>query len=785
MNYLSTERTKGIPGVFHLTLSFSIALLISVQLFAQGPVSVSVQLSFAGQMPARISEWRENEALIRFVVRNTGHVDFADLICSIELLREGRRIAWTRNGHPAQPRFRLNRGDIRMLSWREVINEQAVEYDQQMRDNITRTGELPEGSYELCMTVLDGQMRPLSQRACAQFTITLPDPPQLLSPIGGSTVNAMPLVQVDSPPILELYDWRYIAPFSPARLIGGSTVNVTPLLQWAPARPAPAGIVYRVTLKVRYRGQTPAHAMMTNPVRLQVDVPTTSYQIPVQEQLGPDAADPNYAGHVWQVQALLNGRPYGRNNGASQIEWFTLADTSAQTDAAQRFRIDGLEEPCSRPLPIAVFEWDVDMTDLWKGGVELEYPPMSEDVTDTILNLVRVRIPQQLNSEIIEELLANADAIVLDDSLFTEGQGGANQTARLRGSGPIRGNITLLKRTAGPQGAVGNSDQSVKGDITRLKGSGPIRGNITLLKRTAGPQGQGDSGQGDSAEVARLKSSGPIRGNITLLKRTAGPEGQGSGGQGNNTYVRLRMIEGIDSEDVIEVDVINKGGMDNKGGTLWRLKGSGPIRGNITLLKRTAGPEGQGGNPPSSEEATHYLCYAVADDSSSTTVRVESFDTDGLYFHVYFSEFVAGSAPPNSGTNPMENSEGTVTDTLVFSPTHILIPIPSVYGIVQERSVVLYLGGAENRAQRAVNEGKFAAEIAPLENEVARKLSADGRHVAWIVDSPFTSTNYGNLNGFAEAWISANATTRVAGSNTQTDNVLVYVFATPKPAVHR
>ncbi|MCX7937320.1 MAG: hypothetical protein N2971_06390, partial [Chlorobi bacterium] len=275
----------------------------------------------------------------------------------------------------------------------------------------------------------------------------------------------------------------------------------------------------------------------------------------------------------------------------------------------------------------------------------------------------------------------------------------------------------------------------------------------------AGPQGQGGSGEGDSGSVARLRGSGPIRGTITLLKRMARPQGQGGSGQGDS-------------------------------GSVARLRGSSPIRGNITLLKRTAGPEGQGGNPSSSEEGTDYLCYAVADDGSATldhnlqgTYGVVD-DADLIYYRVWPAPG-KGSTTENGGTDPTANAEVAITDTLVFSPTHILIPISSVCGVLQKSSVVLYLDGAENRAQRAVNEGKFAAEIAPLENEVARKLSADGRHVAWIVDSPFTSTNYGNLNGFAEAWISANATTRVAGSNTQTDNVLVYVFATPKPAVHR
>lgn len=158
-------------------------------------------------------------------------------------------------------------------------------------------------------------MRPLGRPGCGTVTIVLADPPVLVSPIGGAQTSVMPL------------------------------------LQWTASTPAASGLQYRVTLKVRYRGQTPAHAMASNPIRLQVDVPTTSYQLPITDQLGPDATDPNYAGHVWQVQAMLNGRPYGRNQGLSQIEWFSVppmaVDPKPPTDrglAQARIRYEDLQE---------------------------------------------------------------------------------------------------------------------------------------------------------------------------------------------------------------------------------------------------------------------------------------------------------------------------------------------------------------------------------------------------------------------------------------------------------
>jgi hypothetical protein len=133
--------------------------------------------------------------------------------------------------------------------------------------------------------------------------------------------------------------------------------------------------------------------MASNPVRLQATVPTTSYQVPVTEQLGADAADPSYAGHVWQVQALLNGRPYGRNRGLSQIEWFVVPPIA----------VDPVKPSGGRP--IAVVEWEVPYEEIRPGRpIKLQVPPIQED---TVLYVLRVRVPEKLSLQQLEQLRKN------------------------------------------------------------------------------------------------------------------------------------------------------------------------------------------------------------------------------------------------------------------------------------------------------------------------------------------------------------------------------------------
>ena len=155
-NYVSCSMVRN-------RISATVLGLLLCAASAAAQVNVTLQLPFA-QMPARVAEWRENESLIRIVVQNTGREQYEGLMLSVELSKDGRRIARSRDRHPAQPRFSLGPGETRTLSWREVISEEAVEYDGSIRQQVIATGELPEGQYQLCIRILDAQLRPISQQ---------------------------------------------------------------------------------------------------------------------------------------------------------------------------------------------------------------------------------------------------------------------------------------------------------------------------------------------------------------------------------------------------------------------------------------------------------------------------------------------------------------------------------------------------------------------------------------------------------------------------------------------
>lgn len=182
-----------------------VTLWASVLALAQ-PLQVMLQLPFGPNLPPRIAEWIENETLIRVVVQNTdmrgwdgGHViaqDYEGLILSVQLERDGRVTAQSRDGHPAQPRWSIGPGQTQTFSWREVVSLEALEYPSELAEQTIATGELPEGGYRLCLQVFGwpSGRPPLSRRVCEMIGIRLccPTPIQLVAPPMQSTVSTPP-----------------------------------------------------------------------------------------------------------------------------------------------------------------------------------------------------------------------------------------------------------------------------------------------------------------------------------------------------------------------------------------------------------------------------------------------------------------------------------------------------------------------------------------------------------------------------------------------------------------
>jgi len=166
---------------------------------------------------------------------------------------------------------------------------------------VRQTGRLPEDDYTLCISVLDENGNILT-RQCEQFSISLPDQPQLVMPQNNDTV-----------------------------------VFATPTFQWTPVI-TPPGVNVRYVIRICeiLSGQLPVKALTANVPQYEriLTGPTLIVY--------PSDALPFESGktYVWQVQAIdANGQPAAANQGRSEIWIFIYKKSTPLIIIAKPFYV--------------------------------------------------------------------------------------------------------------------------------------------------------------------------------------------------------------------------------------------------------------------------------------------------------------------------------------------------------------------------------------------------------------------------------------------------------------
>ncbi len=163
--------------------------------------------------------------------------------------------------------------------------------DIEMRNNVIRTGRLPEGEYSLCVNIENLSGNVLASNICASFTINYPAPPQLISPANNER--------------LEL---------------------TYPVFQWTPVTVPPnLTINYTIRIVEVLSGQNPSTAISSNyPIYENTRITGTTFMYPVD---APTLE--NGKTYAWQIQALDQyGTPPTQNDGKSEIFTFTKSSIS-------------------------------------------------------------------------------------------------------------------------------------------------------------------------------------------------------------------------------------------------------------------------------------------------------------------------------------------------------------------------------------------------------------------------------------------------------------------------
>ncbi len=265
----------------------SLWLVIGILLFIAGGIpglmaqtsSVTVEF-FVQPFPSPyLSDWQTNPSIATLTVVNNTISPQEVIITLLVKTSDGRQVI----SGSSSPTVLLHGPNV--LNNTSLLHGNLKYYDSGIKNQIIQTGRIPEGTYSACVSIASINGVSLVSNDCRDFTIVYPDPPQLVYPLDGDSVNT-----------------NY------------------PILQWTPVQvPIQYRVHYVMTMVQLLPGQIPSQALAADvPQYTNGNLTNTALQYPI-------SALPLVAGdtYVWQVQALdQNGFSPASNNGKSQIFTF-------------------------------------------------------------------------------------------------------------------------------------------------------------------------------------------------------------------------------------------------------------------------------------------------------------------------------------------------------------------------------------------------------------------------------------------------------------------------------
>ena len=287
---------------------------------------VNLNIILRTPTPSSLSEWQTDPSIVQIVITNQSTQSYPNSYISFSIINEQNVVvAQTDDFDPSIPRFNIPAGPSTVIfNGPQVINVNAVSFDQTIRNIAITTNSIPEGNYQFCVRLLDQSGNNISATGeiCTNFFVMIPDPPTLISPIDNEIITTL-----------------------------------FPNFIWTSVTNVPPGLIIKYKLKICpvFEGQTPRTAIESNPVLLEKDnIQTTSY-IYVPSDL-PFNYFPNAIGFVWMVQAFNQyGESATRNGGKSELGTFRVSGETSSLNLTAVYPSNNDTLPWNPPFLIAKF----------------------------------------------------------------------------------------------------------------------------------------------------------------------------------------------------------------------------------------------------------------------------------------------------------------------------------------------------------------------------------------------------------------------------------------------
>ncbi|MCS6808383.1 MAG: carboxypeptidase-like regulatory domain-containing protein [Bacteroidota bacterium] len=347
---------------------------------------VTLVLNTPSTLPERVSDWERLNAAFSVTVVNTGSTTLSRLRIAATVTQLDNNAVLFRTKNDLTRPFTLAPGIPQTLTAPQILPANSFEYDASVQAAIIRTNTLPEGTYRLCVRVIDERGATLGIEQCRTFTVIIPDPPSLISPANRDSIQRV----APSAPYLPMFQWTQVL----ARFGQQSR--------------------YKLRVVPIFRGQQPRQALEGNPPLFEKVLSTNSYQwLPSDPRF---ENYPNASGFVWQVQATdpndpnpTNPRSIGRNDGKSEIFTFAMRTQTDLVNANTLSRASALSSPSrgngkissNTPLPMSVIrgkiQWSYRASALNKDPLQ-DASPLPAEALSSAGEIVSAVVGNRLGS---------------------------------------------------------------------------------------------------------------------------------------------------------------------------------------------------------------------------------------------------------------------------------------------------------------------------------------------------------------------------------------------------
>jgi hypothetical protein len=157
-----------------------ICAVFSTELFAQ----VQVLLTIPPRPSPYLSDWQSRRGMASILIINSTTKTISAKLTA-ELTLNGSKVASTK--FESMPTLSLPPGQSTYYG-SDIFSQQAISFSGEVKQNITRTGMLPEGNYELCVSLLSAENKEQLTENCKNFSISTIKMPTLLAPADGTTI---------------------------------------------------------------------------------------------------------------------------------------------------------------------------------------------------------------------------------------------------------------------------------------------------------------------------------------------------------------------------------------------------------------------------------------------------------------------------------------------------------------------------------------------------------------------------------------------------------------------